>query len=87
MCYDIGMMKARRRKLKKAGTPAKLDSVMRRYREIIAAERVGPDDLPHVKLAPPAVKPKGVTAEQIRRAVRRAVEEYVERHSKTLARS
>jgi len=81
------MMKERRRKLKNASTPAELDPVMRRYREIIAAERVGPDDLPHVKLAPPAVKPKGITRQQIRRAVRRAVEEYVERHGKTLARS
>lgn len=81
------MMKARRRKPKRGSTPAELDPVMRRYREIIAAQGAGPDDLPHVKIAPPAVKPVGITPQQIRRAVRKAVEEYVERHSKTLARS
>jgi len=78
-------MKARRKKLKTR--PAELDSVMRRYREIIAAEGAGPDDLPHVKIAPPAVRPVGTTRQQIRRAVRKAMEVYVERHGKTLARS
>ena len=45
------------------------------------------DDLPKVKIPTPVVKPKGVTALQIRKAVRRAVQEYSEKHGKALARS
>jgi hypothetical protein len=45
------------------------------------------DDLPYVKIPTPAVKPKGVTMQQIRKAVRKAVQEYSERPSKPLGRS
>jgi hypothetical protein len=47
----------------------------------------GHDDLPGVKIASPAVKPKGVKPQEIRRAVRKAVQEFIERHGKAVARS
>jgi hypothetical protein len=71
-------------------------ALVRAYAGTIAAQRRikadgrqhgGHDDLPGVTIAPPAVKPKGVKPQQIRKAVRTAVQEYVERHSKTLART
>jgi hypothetical protein len=45
------------------------------------------DDLPSVRIAPPAVRPTDVRPEQIRKAVRKAVQEFSERHGKALARS
>ena len=71
-------------------------ALVRAYAGTIAAQRRlkadgrqrgGHDDLPGVTIAPPAVKPKGVKPQQIRKAVRAAVQEYIERHSKTLART
>jgi len=47
-----------------------------------AQERGERDDLPRVKIPTPVVKPKGVTTQQIRKAVRKAVQEYSERHAK-----
>jgi hypothetical protein len=45
------------------------------------------DDLPRVKIPAPVVKPKGVQQDRIRKAVRKAVQEYSARHSKALGRS
>src|SRR5262245_5646035 len=42
------------------------------------------DDLPKVRIPTPIVKPKGISREQIRKAVRKAVLEYSERHAKAV---
>ena len=76
--------------------PGRPEVVIREYTRTLAALRRTKgdehkqgayDDLPGVKIASPAVKPKGVKPEQIRKAVRKAVQEFSERHSKALARS
>ena len=63
----------------------RLNKTLQRHKK--ALRRGERDDLPRVKIPAPAVKPKGVKPQQIRKAVRKAVEEYSERHLKTLGRS
>jgi hypothetical protein len=76
---------------KRAGREPSGSEVVRRYAKALARLRDdgsnGYDDLPGVEIAPPAVRPKDVKPEQIRRAVRKAVLEFSERHGKALARS
>jgi hypothetical protein len=80
---------------KHAGLTRGGQALVREYARAIATLRPvkdarqdrGHDDLPGVKIASPAVKPRGVTPQEIRKAVRKAVQEYSERHSKTIART
>ena len=69
-----------------------LERIIREYRAAMHLDvphggYLETDDLPKVKIAPPAVKPKSVKSDQIRKAVRTAVQEYSERRTKSLARS
>jgi hypothetical protein len=71
---------------------AELDRIVRAYRDAMRLsgnDQAGVaehDDLPRVKIPSPPVRPKGVKPEQIRKAVRTAVQEYSEKRTKTLAR-
>ncbi len=70
-------------------SPAEMRAIIQKYIDAVAATAspAEKDDLVHVKLLPPAVKPKGVKPQEIRKAVLRAVETYGERHAKATARS
>jgi hypothetical protein len=81
---------------KHAGLTLGGQALIREYARTIATLRPvkdsrprgsGHDDLPGVKIASPAVKPKGVKPQEIRKAVRKAVQEFIERHGKAVARS
>jgi hypothetical protein len=65
---------------------AAFELLLKQYDALIRDDP-GPDDLPHVKIAPPAARSKSVKPQEIRRAVRKAVQAYVARHSKSLAQS
>ena len=80
---------------KNAGLTLGGQALIREYARTIATLRPvkdsrqpgGHDDLPGVKIASPAVKPRGVKPQEIRKAVRKAVQEFIERHGKAVARS
>lgn len=58
-----------------------------RQAEGAGAKHFAYDDLPNVEILSPAVKPKGVKPEQIRKAVRKAIRDFTERHSKSFAQT
>jgi len=77
-------MATKRISVKRSGSS---DPLLRRYRAVLRESRPAKGDLEAfigVKISPPAVRPKDVTPNAIRRAVREAMREYVERHAKTL---
>jgi hypothetical protein len=66
------------------------DPLLERYRAALQRERPAKGDLEafgSVEIARPAVRPKGVTQQVIRRAVREAIRTYVEKHAGSLERS
>jgi hypothetical protein len=66
------------------------DPLLERYRAALQRERPAKTDLEafgNVEIARPAVRPKGVTQQAIRRAVREAIRTYVEKHAGSLERS
>lgn len=81
ICYAQPMKRKRPSK-----RPSRGDSLLHRYREALRSDRAARADaeaFAHIKIAPPAVRPKDVSRAAIRRAVREAMREYVERHEST----
>lgn len=66
------------------------DPLLESYKAALRTERPAKTDLEafgSVKIARPAVRPKGVTRQAIRKAVREAIRTYVEKHAGSLERA
>ncbi len=77
-------------KARKPSRQAPKDPLLERYRAALQTERPAKTDLDafgSVKIARPAVRPKGVTQQAIRRAVREAIRNYVEKRAGSLERA
>ena len=66
------------------------DPLLSRYRAALREDRAAKADreaFARIKIASPAVRPKDVTPQAIRKAVREAMREYVEKHAKAPERT